>query len=146
MIHLSTIHESNLTTFHRNHFILTVSDLNDTSIFKDHDLTNDNHISIETCRRLFPNASKDTIANLLLTALQIKIGLGETHFLFVFNDDNKEESLDVVNGLVQVFELTPSSDEQKAYFDFLKTYALDWTHILIAEEQRLKKIGTTKQH
>lgn len=146
MIYLSTIHEKNLTPFHRNHFILTVTDLNDTSIFKDHDFTNDNHISIETCRRLFPVTSKETIANLLLTTLQIKIGQGEAHFLFVFNDDNKEESLDVVNGLVQVFGLIPSSDEQKAYFDFLKTYALDWTHILIAEDQRLGKIGTTKQH
>ncbi|WP_257207979.1 hypothetical protein [Bacillus cereus] len=135
-----------MTAFHRNHFILAVTDLKDTSIFKDHDFTNDNHISIETCRRLFPNASEKTVASLLLTALQMKIEQGETHFLFVFNDDNKEESLDVINGLVHIFELTPTSDEQKAYFDFLKTYAKNWTHILIAEEQRLNKIGSTKQH
>ncbi|AFQ30347.1 hypothetical protein P4493_10200 [Bacillus thuringiensis] len=146
MINLSTIHESNLTAFHRNHFILAVTDLKDTSIFKDDDFTNDNHISIETCRRLFPNASEKTVASLLLTALQMKIEQGETHFLFVFNDDNKEESLDVINGLVHIFELTPTSDEQEAYFDFLKTYEKNWTHILIAEEQRLNKIGSTKQH
>ncbi|MEC3030059.1 hypothetical protein P9Z86_08740, partial [Bacillus thuringiensis] len=79
-------------------------------------------------------------------ALQMKIEQGETHFLFVFNDDNKEESLDVINGLVHIFELTPTSDEQEAYFDFLKTYEKNWTHILIAEEQRLNKIGSTKQH
>lgn len=140
MLHFSTIHESKLTKFNRNHFILTVTDLNDTSIFKDHDSTNDNHFSIETCRRIFPNATKETIANLLLTTLQIKIEQGETHFLFVFNDENKAESLDVVNGLVHVLELTQSSPEQKAYFDFLKTYALEWTHILIAEESRLTRI------
>jgi len=142
LIHLSTINEEKLTSFNRNHFILSVTDLKDTAIFKDHDLNNDNHISIETCRRLFPNASKQTIANLLLTTLQIKIQQGETHFLFVFNEGNKAESLDVVNGLVQVFDLTPSTPEQEAYFSFLKAYAFEWTHILIAEEERLNKISS----
>lgn len=146
MIHLSTINEKNLTKFHRNHFILSVSDLKDTAIFEDHDLNNDNHITIETYRRLFPNASKATIASLLLTTLQLKIQEGKTHFLFVFNEDNKEASLDVVNGLVHILNLTPSSPEQESYFEFLRTYALDWTHVLLAEEKRLNKIGSIIKH
>lgn len=146
MIHLSTIHEKMLTSFHRNHFILTVSDLENTSIFKDHDLTNDNHLSLETCQRVFPSASKRTVANLLLTTMQIKVEQGQNHFLFAFNDQNKEESLDVVNGLVQILGLTPSSDEQQAYFDYLKTCAFEWTHLLIAEEENMKRLGTQPKH
>lgn len=145
MIYLSTIHEAHLTMFHRNHFIVSTTDLKDLSIFKDNDPDNDNHISIETCRRLFPNASKSTIAGILLTSLQLKIQQGTNQFLLVFNNDNKIESFDLLNGLVQIFDLVPNSPEQKEYFDYIQTYAFDWTHILIAEEERLNKIGSLKQ-
>ncbi|MES9681664.1 hypothetical protein ABWK22_01865 [Gottfriedia acidiceleris] len=146
MIHFSTINEGNLTAFHRNHFIISITDLKDTSIFKDHDLNNENHISIETSRRLFPKATNITIANLVLTMLQMQIEAGKTHFLFVFNDDNKEESFDMVNGLVLIWELMPSSDEQQQYFDYLRTFAQEWTHLIVAEDKRKKEIGTQKEH
>ncbi|MFE7817887.1 hypothetical protein ACFU1R_06795 [Priestia megaterium] len=142
MIHLSTINEEKLTSFNPNHFILSVTDLKNTAPFKNHDLNNDNHISIETCRRLFPSSSNQTIASLMLTTLQIKIQQGKTHFLFVFNEKNKAESFDVVNGLIRVFNLTPSTPEQEAYFSFFKAYAFEWTHILIAEDKRLNKISS----
>ncbi|BCT30374.1 hypothetical protein [Bacillus velezensis] len=139
MLHLASIHEKNLTMFHRNHFILSISDLEESDIFNDHD----NHISIETCRRLFPNASMSTLASLIISSIQIKIGEGVENFLLVFNEDNKVESLDFLNGLIYVFDLTPSSREQEAFYDFLRSYAQDWTHKLIAEEKRLNKSEST---
>lgn len=146
MIHLSTINETNLTTFHRNHFILSVTDLKDTSVFKDHDFNNENHISIETCKRIFPEATKTTIANLILTTIQIKIGQGQTNLLFVFNEENEAESFDVVNGLTQIFNLKPSNSEQNTYFEILKGYAGDWTQSLLIEEERFNKIGSIVLH
>ncbi|WP_263117519.1 hypothetical protein [Bacillus subtilis] len=143
MLHLASIHEKNLTMFHRNHFILSISDLEESDIFNDHDLDDDNHISIETCRRLFPNASMSTLASLIISSIQIKIGEGVENFLLVFNEDNKVESLDLLNGLIYVFDLTPSSREQEAFYDFLRSYAQDWTHKLIAEEKRLNKSEST---
>lgn len=140
MIALSTIHESHLTKFHRNHFILTVSDLKDLSIFKDFDLDNENHFSLETAREVFPNASNETLAGLLLTTIKLKLQEGERNFLFVFNDENKTESLDIVNGLIHVFNLVAANEQQAKQFEYLKTFALEWTHLLIAEEDRKPKI------
>lgn len=140
MIALSTIHESKLTKFHRNHTIISVSDLPDTSIFKDGDLDNEKHISIEECRRLFPKASNKAIAGLLHTYLQLKLADGERNFLVVFNDENREVSFDIINGLVQVMNLEPATEEQEKYFAYLRTFALEWTHLLIAEEATKPKI------
>lgn len=138
MIALSTIHESKLTKFHRNHIIFSVSDLPDTSIFKGKDLDNEQHISIEECRRLFPKANNQAIASLLFTYLHLKIAEGERNFLFVFNDENREVSFDVINGLVQILDLEPSTEEQEQYFAYLRTYALEWTHLLLAEKAQDK--------
>lgn len=141
---LSTIHHENLTNFHRNHFIITVTDLKDTEQLKTSLLNDENYISIETCRRLFPNASKESIAGLLLTTLQMKISQQKTDFLFVFNDEDKCEAMDILNGLVHVLGLTPKQEQQEKYFEMIKAYGVDWTHILIEQEQRLKKIHTNK--
>lgn len=141
MINLSTIHESKLTKFHRNHYIITVTDLKDTSIFKKHDPDCEKHFSLETCIRLFPNASKKTIASLLLTSMRVQVLDGQSNFLFVFNDENREVSFDIVNGLVHVLRLEASNEEQEKYFEYLRTFALEWTHYLIEEEARQPKMG-----
>lgn len=135
MLSLSTIHHKYLTNFHsQNHYLLTVSDLTDTEQFSHRFLSDDNYFSIETCRRLFPSANKNTIARLLLTAIRIQISQGRNRFLLVFNDNDRYESMDLLNGLIYALNLTTDDEEQRAIWDSIKPYGLDWVHIFIAEE------------
>ncbi|UOE58168.1 hypothetical protein [Cytobacillus oceanisediminis] len=133
MLQLSTIHENNLTKFHRNHFILSVKDLKDASIFKGEDIQNDNHFTIQSFKRLFPNATKDTTAAIITMTIKIKLGQGTENFLFAFNDQTKNETLDIVNGLVWVFDFKSGNAEQEGFFRYLETHAGEWTQLLLAD-------------
>lgn len=140
MITLSTIHERKLTRFHRNHYIICVSNLQNTSSLEGDDLQNEKHFSIEMCNDLYPNASMETKAGILLTSIQRKIQEGVQNFLLVFNDDTKYETIDLLNAFVLVLQLEPSNEEEKNKYDLLRAYAGEWTHAILRTEEKYGKI------
>jgi len=146
MINLSTIHEKNLSKFHRNNYIISVTELLNRSALEDGDEQCERHISIETCKKLYPRASVDTIAGLLLINLQLKIQEGERNFLLCFNDENRIESMDLLNGLVGVLRLEARTEEQKMIFESIKGYANEWTHALFRAENKYNNIGSALKH
>lgn len=143
MIHLSTIHEDRLTPFHRNHFILMVDNLPDMSVFRKNGDENQRCISIQEYRKTYPRASKETIANLFLTHLQITLSQGNTDYLLVYNDKNKKETFDLANVLLQLFEIRPTSSEEERIVDAIRAYGAEWTYLLLTAESTLPRIGPT---
>ena len=140
MITLSTVHEKNLTRFHRNNYIICVSNLVNTSSLESEDLQSEEHFSIETCDRLYPNASIETKAGILLTLVQRKIQEGQESFLLVFNDGTKYETMDILNAFVLVLGLEPTNEEEKLKYDSLRAFANEWTHAILSVEQKYNKI------
>lgn len=141
MYQLSSIHESQLTPFHRSQFIITMDDLQNTHIFRDPKYSAGRYFSVQMNREFFPKASPETIANLLLTTLQIKFQRGETNFLVVYNDGNENESMDILNGLLHVFGFIAPSRELSPQYKQLSAYAGNWTRLLIEEEEAMSRIG-----
>lgn len=146
MITFSSIHEKNLTRFHRNHYIICVSNLKNRSPLEGDDLENEKHFSIETCNSLYPNASIETKAGILLTSIQRKIQEGERSFLLVFNEDTKHEAIDLLNAFVLIMGLKPADEEQKARCKSLRLYTSEWTHAILKVEQKYNKIKNALLH
>lgn len=143
MIHLSTIHEDRLTPFHRNHFILMVDNLQDMSVFRRNGDQNQQRISIQEYRDTYPRASKETLANLFLTHLQITLSQGNTDYLLVYNDANKQETFDLANVLLQLFDIRPTTSEEERIVDAIRSYAAEWTYLLLTAESTLPRIAPT---
>lgn len=146
LITLSTIHEKKLTRFHRNNYIICISNLTNKSSLEGDDLQNEKHFSIETCNSLYPKASMETKAGIFLTSIQRKIQEGEHNFLLVYNDDTKHEAMDILNALVLVLELEPTNEEQKMKYESLRAFANAWTHAILRAEQKYNKIKNALLH
>ncbi len=140
MISLATIHEDKITRFQRNHYIISISDLKNKSSIGHEDLQNEEHMTIEAVKRMYPRVTTEGIAGVLLTALQLKIQRGERRFLLSFTDETKRESLDLLNGLVIVFQLEAITEEQKRTFKALRTHAGEWTEAICRVEEKHQKI------
>ena len=143
MISLATIHEDNITIFQRNNYIISISELQNKSSIGHEDIECEEHISIETMRELFPNASINGIVGILLTSIQMKMLEGERRFLLTFTDETKCESMDLLNGLVHVLQLEATTEEQRKYFDLLNAQAGKWTEAICREEKKNRTIENT---
>lgn len=143
MISLATIHEDKITRFQRNHYIISISDLKNKSSIGREDLQNEEHIIIETVKKMYPCASMETVAGILLTSIQLKLQFGERRFLLSFTDETKRESMDLLNGLFMVLQLEATTEEQQKTFEALRPYAGKWTEALCRVEEKYHKMDNT---
>ncbi|WP_462405909.1 hypothetical protein [Gracilibacillus sp. Marseille-QA3620] len=142
MINFATIHEDKLTRFQRNHYIISISDLHNKSSIGHEDIHNEEHITIETIKKIFPHASTETVAGLLLLSIKLKIIEGETQFLLTFTDETKPESLDLLNGLIIAFQLEATTEDQQRNFEILRTYAGKWTKAICRKKSNISRINS----
>ena len=140
MISLNALHEKQITRFQRNQYIISVSDLKNTSSIGHRDLQNEHHISIETIKKQYPNASLESVARILLISIKTKIKNGETRFLFSFTDETERESMDLLYGLFSVLQLEATTKEQQKK---LEAYADLWTDLLCRLEKKHHYIDLT---
>lgn len=143
MISLTAIHEEKITRFQRNQYIISVSDLKNKSSIGHEDFQNENHITIETIKRLYPQASIETVARILLISIQTKLQNGEKRFLLSFTDETECESMDLLNGLFMVLQLETTTEEHQKNVEVLHTYANKWTKGLCQIEEKYHYIDNT---
>ena len=143
MISLATIHEANITVFQRNHYLINISELQNKSLIGHEDIECEEHISIETVRELFPNATLDGIVSIILTSIQMKMLEGGRRFLLTFTDGTKRESMDLLNELAHVLQLEATTDEQRKYFDLLNAQAGIWTEAICRVEKKSRMVQNT---
>ena len=140
MISLNVLHVKQITRFQRNEYIISFSDLKNKSSIGHKDLQNEQHISIETIKKQYPNASLESVARILLLSIKTKIKNGETRFLFSFTDETECESMDLLNGLFSVLQLEATTEEHQKK---LEAYADLWTDLLCRLEQKHQYIDLT---
>lgn len=140
MISLNVLHEKQITRFQRNQYIISVYELKNKSSIGHKDIQNEHHITIETIKKQYPNASLETVARLLLLSIKTKIKNGETRFLFSFTDETECESMDLLNGLFSVLQLKATTEEQQKK---LEAYADLWTDLLCRLEEKHQYIDYT---
>lgn len=141
MINLATIHEDKLTRFQRGHYIISISDLHNKSSIGHEDLQNEEHLTIETIKKIFPYASTETVAGLLLLSIKLKIIEGKKRFLLTFTDETKHESLDLLNGLIIAFQLEATTEDQQRNFEIVRTYAGKWTKAISLKKSIIRRIN-----
>lgn len=143
MISLATMHEDNITRFQRKHYIISISELQNKSSIGHEDIQSNEHISVETVRKIYPSITTEAIARLLLVTIQMKLKEGQRRFLLTFTDETKRESLDLLNGLVNVLQIEPSTEEQRKNFESLHMYAGEWTEEICRAEKHYHNIENT---
>ncbi len=143
MISLASIHEDQITRFQRNHFIISISELQNKSSIGHDDVQCEEHISIETVKNTFPSLTTEKVANLLLIAIMMKLQEGERRFLLSFTDETKLESMDLLNGLVHVLQIKATTEEQQNMFEFLRAHAGKWTEAICQSEENNHYIDNT---
>ena len=65
------------------------------------------------------------------------------NFLLTFTDETKQESMDLLNGLLQVFQLEPTTKEQQEIFEILQKNAGQWTEAICQAEEKYHNIEHT---
>lgn len=127
MNYLIIMDTDDLTVFHRNHYIISISDFKNEMIFKKGDLQNNNHITLKTIQKLFPNISDKKMLKLIMTSIQMKVNEGINDFIFAANDDNTKESLDLVNAILLIFNF--HLKENKYKLNQIKRHKGKWTRL-----------------
>lgn len=102
---LSIISEEDLTLFHKNYFVLSLSDVDISAVHSGSDNNGKLFFSFDALKNRFPNVSDFATIKILVSALDIKSAEGKKDFLLVYKDNNKEESMDLALGLSELFNL-----------------------------------------
>ena len=143
MISLAAAHEAEITRFHRNHYIISISELqNKSSIGYDNHSFNAN-FSIEAVMTMYPSITIESLARLLLVSIRMKIQEGQMNYLLTYTDETKQESMDLLNGLVHVFQLEPTTKELRDIFEILQIHAGQWTEAMCQAEEKYHNIENT---
>ncbi len=143
MISLAAAHENEITRFQRNHYIISILELQNKSSFG-----HDTHpfkadFSTEAVMTMYPTITIESLARLLLVSIRMKIQEGQMNFLLTFTDETKQESMDLLNGLLQVFQLEPTTKEQQEIFEILQKNAGQWTEAICQAEEKYHNIENT---
>src|SRR5699024_7284492 len=123
----TVIDTDDLTMFHRNHYIISISDIKNDMIFKKGDLQNNNHITLATVKKLFHNISRKRTIKLILTTIRMKMNEGVSDFIFVINDDDVKESLDLANAILSIFDFYLKENKYK--LKQIREFKDEWTRL-----------------
>lgn len=143
MISLVAAHEDELTRFQRNHYIISILDLQNKSSIGHANQPFKADFSIEAVMTMYPTITTESLARLLLVSIRMKIQEGQMNFLLTFTDETKQESMDLLNGLAHVFLLEPTTKEQREIFEILQKHAGQWTEAICQAEEKYHNIENT---
>lgn len=102
MYTIAPMAEGELTRFHRNCFLISISPL-DITPFQDDRGEFYNYFSVEQFQVIYPEATPETILDVVATCVQLKMEKGQRHFLVVYNQQTSEQALQLLSDLKKRF-------------------------------------------